>query len=135
MGAVALTVVGAAAAWFLLRPHRTEAKPEPTRITSVLPLEPFVVNLADEEPKVFLRVGIELGLAGAEKKAKEGKVEEPTALVRDSILGVLMSKRSDDLVTADGKQKLKEELLRVLNNRAPELRVHEVYYTEFLLQR
>ncbi len=108
-----------------------------TEIKAVMHLETFVVNLADPEESRFLRVGIDLGLENP-LSAKEGKGEDPgisTARLRDTILGVLSTWRSDALLAPDGKQKLKQELVRALRERAPELGVKEVYFTDFLVQR
>ena len=101
---------------------------------STLHLETFVVNLADEDGRTFLRIGIDLGLAKAQGKEKEGEAT-PVALVRDTILSALMARRSDELESPEGKEKLKAELLHALGQRAPELKVREIYFTEFLLQR
>jgi flagellar basal body-associated protein FliL len=55
--------------------------------------------------------------------------------VRDTILGVLALSKVDELMTAAGKTKLKQDLLRTLQERVPQLEVQEVYFTEFLIQR
>ena len=57
------------------------------------------------------------------------------AEVRDTILSVLSEARVDDLLTAKGKAKLKQDLLQALQQRVPELAVEDVYFTEFLIQR
>lgn len=106
-----------------------------SQVKTVLHLEPFVVNLADPEDNRFLRVGIDLGLENA-LAAKEGKESGvPTARIRDCILGVLSTWRSDALLAPEGKQKLKDELVHALRERVPELEVKEVYFTDFLVQR
>jgi flagellar FliL protein len=114
--------------------QRTSGAPQ---IRAVMHLESFVVNLADPEENRFLRIGIDLGLENS-LPAKGGGGEEtgvPTARLRDTILAVLSTWRSDALLAPDGKQKLKEELVRALRDRAPELGVREVYFTDFLVQR
>jgi flagellar protein FliL len=106
-------------------------------VKAILHLEPFVVNLADSEDNRFLRVGIDLGLEN-ELSAKEGKGGEgavPTARIRDCILEVLSSWHSDALLAPEGKEKLKNELVRALHARAPEVGVKEIYFTDFLVQR
>ena len=99
---------------------------------AVLHLDPFVVNLADSEDNRFLRVGIDLALETGPSPKKGGSYSAP---VRDCIIFVLSSWRSDTLLAPDGKQKLKDEILHSLQDRIPELRVKEVYFTEFLVQR
>jgi flagellar protein FliL len=111
--------------------------PGTTEIKAVIHLETFVVNLADPEESRFLRVGIDLGLENP-LPSKEGKGEDPrvsTARLRDTILGVLSTWRSDALLAPDGKQKLKQELVHALRERVPNLGVKEVYFTDFLVQR
>jgi flagellar basal body-associated protein FliL len=102
------------------------------RVKSTLHLETFILNLADTDQRSYLRVGIDLGL---NREPKRGEEPAPVAEVRDVILGVLAEARVDDLMTADGKTKLKEKLLRALQERVPQLGVEEVYFTEFLIQR
>jgi flagellar FliL protein len=108
-----------------------------SQIKAVMHLDPFVVNLADTEENRFLRAGIDLGLGNplADKEGKGGESEIPTARIRDCILAVLSTWRSDALLAPDGKQKLKDELVRALAARVPELGVKEVYFTDFLVQR
>lgn len=115
-----------------------EKAPEKPKVESVLKLEPFVLNLTDPEAKTYLRVTMELGLSKpAVKGKKEGAGESgpPIALVRDTILTVLAVGKSDELLTPEGKTKLKEDLLGALQKRAPDLGVEEIYFTEFLIQR
>ena len=134
---IGLIVLGAASVGGFLWVHHRKATPppEPPKVTTVMHLETFVVNLADEDQHTFLRVGIDLGITGEEKKAKEGESAMPTSPIRDAILSVLMATHSTDLGTVDGKQKLKEQLLQRLKERQPQLHVQEVYFTEYLLQR
>ena len=57
------------------------------------------------------------------------------ATIRDSILTVLAQCKSGDLLTPEGKTKLKADLLAALNRDVPALQAREVYFTEFLVQR
>jgi flagellar basal body-associated protein FliL len=122
----------AVSSWFWI--HR-EAEPaeaaSETRIKATLHLEAFVLNLSDANERAYLRIGIDLGL---NREMKRGE-EAPVAEVRDTILGVLAQGKVDDLLTAAGKTKLKENLLAALQQRIPRLGVEEVYFTEFLIQR
>ena len=113
-------------------PHKEEA-PAEEEVKSILHLETFTVNMNDPEQKTFLRIGIDLGLGSAPKA--ESKGPSPTALVRDTILSVLMATKPEDVTSEEGKKQLKERLLQALQGRAPELQVQEVYFNEFLMQR
>jgi len=59
----------------------------------------------------------------------------PHGPVHDMILSVRGQSQADDLETAKGRTKLKENLLHALQERVPGLGVEEVYFTEFLIQR
>lgn len=98
-------------------------------------LEGFVVNLADTERNSFLRIGIELGLEHEPEAGHGGDDAVPTARMRDAILAVLSTWESDALLTQEGKAKLKEQLVEILQERVPEMDVQEVYFTDFLVQR
>lgn len=106
------------------------------RTRGVVHLESFVVNVADPGENRFLRVGIDLGLENPlpAKDAKGGASDLPIARIRDCILSVLSTWHSDALLAPEGKQKLKDELLRALQDRVPGLGVREVYFTDFLVQ-
>jgi flagellar basal body-associated protein FliL len=130
---IPLLLLAGVGGWFWM--HR-DAEPaveagEQARVKSTLHLETFVLNLSDPEQRSYLRVGIDLGLN------REMKREEPApvAEVRDTILGVLALGKVDELLTAEGKAKLKGNLLAALQKRLPQLGVEEVYFTEFLIQR
>jgi flagellar basal body-associated protein FliL len=101
-------------------------------VKGTLHLETFVLNLADPGQRSYLRVGIDLGLS---RELGRGENALPVGPVRDTILGVLGQSQADELVTAKGKAKLKEDLLHALQQRVPGLGIEEVYFTEFLIQR
>lgn len=130
-----VAVAAASGAW-LWRGKAASPSSQPAqsaKVGNVLHLDTFVLNLAGEDERAYLRAGIDLGLRGeARRKESEGP---PIALVRDTILGVLSAAKSEDVLTPQGKQALKANLLRALQERVPELGVEEVYFTEFLIQR
>jgi flagellar basal body-associated protein FliL len=130
---LAAIVLTAVAGWFW-REAGGETKAQANEgpgVKSTMHLETFVMNLADADQRSYLRIGIDLGLNHEVKRAGEPSV----AQVRDTILGVLALARVDDLLSAAGKNKLKQELLHALQERIPGLGVEEVYFTEFLIQR
>lgn len=116
--------------WASLRNGAVHAE-ESGSVRGSLHLETFVVNLADTDQRSYLRIGIDLGLAHELGKSENA----PVAAVRDTILGVLAQCHASDLLSADGKIKLKQDLLHALQERLPALQVQDVYFNEFLIQR
>lgn len=129
-----LTVaVVVAAVWFMRTSDGKEKAPF-SAVKSVIHLDTFVLNLAGTDERSYLRVGIDVGVS-EEAGTNGAKGAPPVALLRDTIISVLSKSDADALLKADGKDKLKVELVKVLRERAPDLGVQEVYFTEFLVQR
>lgn len=108
--------------------------------THTVALEPLLVNLADNSGGAYLRVALTLevsGLAGAKEEKSEAKVtdKDANAAVRDTVLTVLGRQVSDALLAPDGKDQLKKELKAALSERNPEIKVADIFFTEFLVQR
>jgi flagellar basal body-associated protein FliL len=138
--AVALLFVAGAAGGgvYLVMRSRVAAAEEPAgvkpKVKAVLHLEGFLVNLADSEENRFLRLGVDLGLKNEPEKGEGPGASASIPQVRDSILGVLTLWKSSDLLAPDGKTRLKEQLLKELQQKAPHLGVVEIYFTDFLVQ-
>lgn len=74
-----------------------------------VPLEPFVVNLADREADRFAQVGITLEVADG-KVGDEIKAYMPA--IRNNILLLLAHKNSAELMVPEGKEQLAREVRR-----------------------
>lgn len=125
--------LGAAGIIVWLRPQPSTSAAEGAAAESTLALETFVVNLNGSGQRAYLRVGITLGMARppSTRNRAEGV---PTALVRDTILSVLATAQPEELLRIEGKRQLKEELLKALQERVPQMAIENVYFTEFLVQ-
>lgn len=102
--------------------------------SAVLPLEPFVVNLADTETPRYLRIKISLMI---DDKGKLPVVAENQALqlkVRDVILQSLTNKTSHELINEDGKNKLRREIQEKVAVYFREPKLVDVMFTEFVIQ-
>ncbi|HTP69330.1 MAG TPA: flagellar basal body-associated FliL family protein [Dongiaceae bacterium] len=104
---------------------------------AVVHLDGFTVNLADPEDNHFLRVTLDLEIDYMPVPTERSKPNSglPMARIRDAILSELTVCKADDLLTPAGKQQLKKNLLDTLNRRNPDLGIHEIYFSEFLVQR
>ncbi len=112
----------------------TPAADPSTEVKSVMHLEGFVVNLGGEGENGYLRIGIDLGLGIETKEGKEEKGPPTTPRLRDAILSVLSTRTVSELLTTEGKEKLKGDILKAINDKVPEVDCKEIYFTEFLVQ-
>jgi flagellar FliL protein len=159
MLAMVVTVLGAVggALFWLTKSGRlpvagaAQVAPAPAKVeapkTRLIALEPMLVNLADSGGGSYLRVVVVLRVDEAvpvkgekpkeEKPAEKGKVvvDEEDVTVRDTALAVLGRETSDLLLAADGKDRLKQQLRDALALHMKALKVEDVLFTEFLVQR
>ena len=83
------------------------AKFDATHPPIFLPLEPFVVNLADRDADRYAQIGITMELADA-KFADEMKAYMPA--IRNAILMILAHKDSHELLERAGKERLARQI-------------------------
>ncbi|HWH82018.1 MAG TPA: flagellar basal body-associated FliL family protein [Burkholderiaceae bacterium] len=84
------------------------AKPDLKHPPTFLPLDPFVVNLADKEVDRYAQVGITFEVEDA-KFAEQMKAFMPA--IRNGILMILAHKSSTELLERAGKERLAGEIL------------------------
>lgn len=128
---VAVLLIGGGAAAFLLMkssadhaeaiddeyadeaPVKRKAAPpkekEPTAPPTFVPLDPFVVNLADRDTERFAQVGITLQIDDP-KVADEIKLYMPA--IRNAVLLILSHKTAPELLSTEGKIALADEIGR-----------------------
>jgi len=142
LGSLVLVLIVAAGAFFALpyfkgshksqagaKEKAVEAKAE--KVKAALALDPFLVNLADTDEIRFVKTTFQLGLAEEPK----GEIKGPAiAAMRDSIISLLSSKTAEQILTPQGKDKLREEIRSRVNFISPEVKVLEVYIVDFVVQ-
>jgi flagellar protein FliL len=102
--------------------------------SAVLPLEPFVVNLADTETARYLRIKISLMIDDKEKLPEIIENQALQLKVRDVILSSLTNKTSQELINQDGKNKLRHEIQEKAAIYFREPKLVDVMFTEFVIQ-
>ena len=109
------------------------ALPNDEDVKKIVELPPFIVNLADTEQARYLRMTVSLGVDG-----EEGGSEKPDQLfmtrVRNVMLAVLSDKKSDEILSVEGKTKLRKELLQAAQAASEEPKVQAIYITDFIVQ-
>jgi flagellar FliL protein len=90
--------------------HQVEHKKDEHKLApTFVPLEPFVVNLADRDHDRYAQIGLTLEVADPHF-AEEVKAYLPA--IRNGILMVLAHKTSEELLQREGKEKLLAEVMR-----------------------
>jgi flagellar FliL protein len=116
--------------WKLGSAHKADQSSKKEQVKATLALEPFLVNLADKEESRFVKTTFQLGLADDFKEDDKSSI----AAMRDSIITLLSSKTADQILTAQGKDKLREEIRSRINAISPKIKVLEVYIVDFVVQ-
>ncbi len=117
--------------------NNTSSKEKPAKqmeameVGPMFPLDTFTVNLLSDSGRRYLKVQMNLELDGEELAAE---LESKTAVVRDVVIRMLSSKTLEEISTAKGKDKLKEQIVNQLNLRLRDGNVRNVYFTEFVVQ-
>ena len=120
---VLLLVAGGATMFLLKKKHPVEgaeevatqddahhsAKPDLKHPPTFLPLDPFIVNLADKDADRYAQVGITLEIEDP-KFADQLKAYMPA--IRNGILMILAHKNSHELLERSGKEQLAAEIQR-----------------------
>lgn len=110
-----------------------KAAPVSTKPPTFLPLDPFTVNLQNEQQ--YLQVGLTLRLTDP-SYGDSVKVRMPE--VRNRVLLLLSSKTVQDLSTLEGKQALstdiQKEVMAAMGGSVPPGGLSGVLFTSFLIQ-
>ena len=138
---VALIAVsaGAGLTWFLTRGSDGKAaatkKVEPSGPPVFVAIDPFTVNLQQENGEQYLQTAFTLQVK-AQEEADVIKANMPQ--VRSRLLLLLSSKKASELASTEGKKTLSEEIIAQVNQPfatgAPPQEVTGVFFTSFIVQ-
>lgn len=109
---------------------RVEEEPK----MAVLSLEPFLVNLTDPDAQRFLRCTMRLAIDTKEHMEVLGKNDAVLVKIRNDFLDIMSTKTGEELVTVEGKQKLRKELLQRANQVMGKDWAIDLLYTDFVVQ-
>jgi flagellar FliL protein len=111
--------------------HGGEGAASPGHLGKIVPLEPFVVNIADRDRDRFLKLKTEIELSSSEVAAE---LEQRLPQIRDLIISLLGAKSFDEVRTIEGKNFLREEMLLRINSLLVTGKAKSIYFTEFVVQ-
>ena len=134
IASVALAVVasGAIAGFYLMtKADPKTTLPEKLVALSILPMDPFVVNIAETNGERYLKIVIQLEVSD---QGVGAELEQLKPRIRDSILDLLTPKTFKDLMDPAGNQRLREDIAGRINNILQRGKVTKVYFTDFVIQ-
>jgi flagellar FliL protein len=103
-------------------------------VKSTMELDAFLVNLADKEAVRFVKATFGLGLDQPNLGTELGEDPVTLAATRDKIISILSTKTADQILTPEGKQKLRGEIRDGVNTILHEGKVVEVFIMDFVVQ-
>ena len=143
-------IAGGGAAWYFLgnqhpqdeeQPKAAKAAPAKagkatsSKPATFVPLEPFTVNLQQEDGAQYLQVGLTLKITDA---AYSDAIKLNMPEIRNRILLLLSSKKPSQINTLEGKQALaaevQQESAQALGASVPAGGIASVLFTSFVIQ-
>ena len=131
-----LAVVVLGAAFFVVQKASAKQKGASVKKVQkgpVMTLDEFLVNLSDTGNDHFLKVTVGLELDKSKGKTPES-LKEDTPLIRDAVLSSLSSKTRDQIGPEGGREKLKADIKKRVNEALGEDDVQGIYFTNFVMQ-
>jgi flagellar FliL protein len=140
-----LLIIGGLVAYFLLSSSSDETQPpqqkqekvvkkkvsDMAEVGPIYPLDQFIVNLVSNNADRYLKCKISFELDSPDLQQE---IDKKLPAIRDIIINILSSKTVEEIQTAKGKEKLKEEIKRKVNEILTTGEIRHVYFTEFVIQ-
>ena len=103
------------------------------KVSLLLEYDPEALVVKGEHGAVHAASG---GHGAAKEEGLPGKLGEREPMIKDAVIRVLSSKKGEEVLSSEGKETLKEELIDSLNEAVgtEEPAIVQVYFTEFLVQ-
>lgn len=94
-------------------------------------MDPFVVNLADPRARHFVKATIILELVDDDVKERADKL---LPRIRNDIILLLSSQTLEDVITMEGKIRLRDEIMARVSRILGKDSVRNVYFSSFVVQ-
>ncbi len=107
----------------------------PDPVGEIVSLEPFVVNLSDPKGKRYLKMRISLEIE-TETPTEEitEKINRLSPKLRDIVIMMLTSLSFEEVMTPEGKLRIRDELLERFNRVTRPEKIKNIYFSEFVVQ-
>jgi flagellar FliL protein len=135
--------------------HVSEATAVPEESHTYLPgdgimlnMSTKIINLVDPGGRRYIRLTVvvefapdnpEYELLPEEEKVAyltsfEEELNSKLPILDDTVITLLSTKAYEDLYTAEGKEKLRMEIMEILSKKLVDLHIISIYFTEFVVQ-
>lgn len=96
---------------------------------------PFTVNLMTQTGKRYLKTSMQFELDKDEAKAMATKAEldNKMLMIKDVVNEILSSKSIEDVATTKGKSRVKDEIVKRINEFLMDGKVFDVFFVEFVV--
>ncbi len=137
LGAVLLLAGGGgffAYTTFMAPSGKTDAPPtedEVNMVGEMVTFGEFVVNLSDPKGKRYLKCKISVEVESVEAMERIQKIEPK---LRDTVIMLLTSLAFEEVMTPEGKIRIRDELLERFNQSARPDRIKNLYFSDFVVQ-
>lgn len=101
------------------------------RIGPIFQLDQFIVNLLSQGGRRYLKINLGLEMTTPNL---ENELNAKRPMVRDTIINILSAKSAEDLSTARGKDKMKEEIVQRLNESLVDGKIRNVFISDMAIQ-
>jgi flagellar FliL protein len=99
--------------------------------SNIVPLDPIIVNLIGDDGRRLMKLTMQLAMATtAGATEAQGKMPQ----IKDSVITLLSSRTAEELLTPDGKARLKEQVMTRVNSLLTGGAVKNVFFVEFIIQ-
>ena len=98
---------------------------------AIFSLDAFIVNVGDGDRDRYLKLKADLELTN---DIVADEIEQRLPQIRDLIISLLGSKSFDDVRSIEGKDRLREEMLRRINALLVTGKARSIFFTEFVVQ-
>lgn len=106
-------------------------KKEAPKVGVMYAMDPFVVNLADPKARHYVKATIILELRDDNVKEEADKL---LPRIRNDIILLLSSQTLEDVITMEGKIRLRDEIMARVTRVLGEDSVNNVYFSSFVVQ-
>lgn len=93
-------------------------------------LDEFLINLADEDGKRYLKTKVSLGY---DNKKLDKELEEKKSVIRDAIISILRTKKAADM-GPNNINNIKIEIIQRINQMLKEDQLNNIYFNDILVQ-